>query len=233
MFYQIVLFVWQFVLDLVAVLGMTDDEKDLEIMLLRQQLRIVERKQERGPRIPPWQKVPLAALAVRLKDKASNARAALAESVQLFKPNTLLGWHRAIVRRKWTFEQRRKPGRPPIDAELERWILQVARDDPGLGYEKLAGELRKLGFQVSKTTVSTVLERHGIPPAPERGREGSSWRVFLNHYKDQFLACDFYGASNRDVGDAAIAADDVGVTGPRATAVLSDPRPRYQVYRRV
>ncbi len=42
MFYQIVLFVWQFVLDLVAVLGMTDDEKDLEIMLLRQQLRIVE-----------------------------------------------------------------------------------------------------------------------------------------------------------------------------------------------
>lgn len=36
-----------------------------------------------------------------------------------------------------------------------------------------------------------MLERHGIPPVPERGREGSSWRVFLNHYKDQFLACDF------------------------------------------
>jgi len=66
------------------------------------------------------------------------------------------------------------------------------RDNPGLGYEKLAGELCKLGFQVSKTTVSTVLERHGIPPAPERGRAGSSWHVFLNHYKDQFLACDFF-----------------------------------------
>jgi putative transposase len=192
MFFQIVLFVWQFMLDLVAVLGMADDEKDLEIMLLRQQLRIVERKQERGPQIPRWQKVPLAALAVRLKDKASNARAALEESVRLFKPDTLISWHRAIVRRKWTYQQGRKPGRPPIDTELERWILQVAKDNPGLGYEKLAGELRKLGLEVSKTTVSTVLERHGIPPAPERGREGSSWRVFLNHYKDQFLACDFF-----------------------------------------
>ena len=52
--------------------------------------------------------------------------------------------------------------------------------------------MRKLGFQVSKTTVSTVLERHGVPPAPERGRQGSSWRAFLNHYKDQFSSCDFF-----------------------------------------
>jgi hypothetical protein len=56
-------------------------------MLLRQQLRIVERKQAWGPQIPRWQKVPLAALAVRMKDKASNAREALAESVRLFKPD--------------------------------------------------------------------------------------------------------------------------------------------------
>lgn len=191
-FFRMVLFVWEFVLDLVAVMRMAEDEKDLEIMLLRQQLRIVERKQERGPQIPRWQKVPLAALAVRLKEHASNGRAALTESVRLFKPNTVLGWHRAMVRRKWTYQQERKPGRPPIDAELERWILRVAQDNPDLGYEKLAGEMRKLGFEVSKTTVSTVLQRHGILPAPERRRQGSSWRVFLKHYKDQFLACDFF-----------------------------------------
>jgi putative transposase len=83
--------------------------------------------------------------------------------MRLFKPATVVGWHRAIVRRKWTYQQHSKPGRPPIDAELEGWILQVARDNPGLDYEKLTGELRKLGFKVSKTTVSTVLERHGIP----------------------------------------------------------------------
>ena len=192
MVFRVILFLWEFLMDVLAVSWLSDEEKELELLLLRQQLRIVERKQERGPQIPRWQKVPLARLAVRLKKRARNGRAALESSVRLFRPATVIGWHQAIVRRKWTYQQGRKPGRPPIDVELESWILQVAKDNPGLGYEKLAGELRKLGFQVSKTTVSIVLERHGIPPAPERGRQGSSWRVFLNHYKDQFLACDFF-----------------------------------------
>lgn len=66
----------------------------------------------------------------------------------------------------------------------------MALDNPGLGYEKLEGEMRKLGFEVSYITIRNVLQRHGILPAPERSR--SSWRHFLNHYKDQFLACDFF-----------------------------------------
>jgi putative transposase len=163
MVFRVILFVWEFLMDVLAISQLSEDEKELELLLLRQQLRIVERKQERGPQIPRWQKVPLAMLAVRLKERAGNERAALEASVRLFRPATVVGWHRAIVRRKWTYQQGRKPGRPPIDAELERWILQVAQDNPGLGYEKLAGELRKLGFKVSKTTVSTVLERHGEP----------------------------------------------------------------------
>jgi putative transposase len=183
MAFRVVLFVWEFLMDVLAVSRLSDEEKELEILLSRQQLRIVERKQERGPQIPLWQKAPLAMLAVRLKERARNGRVALEASVRLFKPATVIGWHRAIVRRKWTYQQRSKPGRPPIDAELERWILQVARDNSGLGYERLAGELRTLGFRVSKTTVSIVLELYGVPPAPERGREGSTWRVFLNHYK--------------------------------------------------
>jgi len=87
----VMLFVWQFVLDLVAVMRMSDGEKDLEIMLLRQQLRIVERKQARGRHIPRWQKVPLAALTVQIKDKATHAQTALKESVCLFKPANVLG----------------------------------------------------------------------------------------------------------------------------------------------
>jgi hypothetical protein len=141
MFFRMILFVWDFVLDLAAVSRMTDDEKDLEILLLRQQLRIVERKQERGPQIPRWQKVPLVALVLRLKQKTSHARQALEDSVRLFKPATVLDWHREIVRRKWTYQRKSQSGRPPIDAELEQWILRVARDNPGLGYDKLTGEL--------------------------------------------------------------------------------------------
>lgn len=96
------------------------------------------------------------------------------------------------MRRKWTYKHGNKPGRPRIDKELEVLIVQIAQNNPDLGYEKLAGEMHKLGYTVSKTTVSTVLNRLGILPALERGREGSNWKTFLNHYKDQFLACDFF-----------------------------------------
>jgi hypothetical protein len=83
MFFRMVMFLWEFVLD-------------LEIMLLRQLLRIVERNQKRGPQIPRWQKIPLAVLAVRLKEKAKNARTTLSESVRLFKPETVISWHRDL-----------------------------------------------------------------------------------------------------------------------------------------
>ena len=192
MIFQIILYVWEFMMDIVSVAGMGSDEKDLEILLLRQQLRIVERKHERGPQIPRWQKVPLAMLAMRLKKQAKDGKIALEESVRLFKPATVIGWHRAMVRRKWTYKQGARPGRAAIDKELEQLIVQVARDNPNLGYEKLSGEMGKLGYSVNKTTVGTVLNRHGILPAPERSRQGSNWRTFLNHYKAQFLACDFF-----------------------------------------
>ncbi len=117
----------------------------------------------------------MAVVAVRLKQKARHSRQALEDSIRLFKPATLINWHREIVRRKWTVQQKNRLGRPPIDAELEQWILRVAQDNPGLGYDKLKGELRKLGFKVSPTTIRIVLQRHGIPPAPERSRSGSSW----------------------------------------------------------
>jgi putative transposase len=184
--------VWEFVLDVVALSRMAESEKDLAILLLRQQLRSAERQQARGPQIPRWQKVPLAALAVRLKQTAQRARTALADSVRLFRPATLISWHQAIVRRKWTFQRPAQPGRPPLDAELEDWIIRSSRENPGLGYDKLIGELRKVGFKVSATTLRSVLQRHGIPPAPERAGSSSSWRTFLQHYKDQFLACDFF-----------------------------------------
>jgi hypothetical protein len=93
MIFQISLFVWEFIMDMVSISGMGSDEKDLEILLLRQQLRIAERKQERGSQIPRWQKVPLAMLAMRLKRQARDGKSALEESVKLFKPATVIGWH--------------------------------------------------------------------------------------------------------------------------------------------
>src|SRR5436190_321407 len=119
MVFQLVLFVWCFVLDLATVGRLTESEKDLEIMVLRQQLRIVEPKQQRGPQIPRWQKVALVALVIRWKVKAVKSQRQLKHSLLLFKPETLLDWHRELVRRQSTFQRERQPGRPPIDPDVE------------------------------------------------------------------------------------------------------------------
>jgi hypothetical protein len=161
MFFHLMMCFWSFILDLAAISRLTGGERDLEILLLRQQLQIVERRQQRGPHIPRWQKVPLAVLAYRLKQRAANTHEALQASVRLFKPDTLLGWHRELVRRKWTFKQGRRPGRPPIDEELEEWIVRVAQDNSDLGYDKLEGELRKLGFEASSTAIRSPGIIHG------------------------------------------------------------------------
>jgi putative transposase len=59
-----------------------------------------------------------------------------------------------------------------------------------MGYDKIQGELLKLGYCLDPTTIKNVLRRHRRHPAPIRG--ATSWRTFLNHYRHQMLACDFF-----------------------------------------
>lgn len=190
MFFQMVLFAWASALDLVAICQMADEVKDVEILLLRQQLRIAERRQKRGPHIPRWQKIPLAVLAQRLKETTVDAQKILVASVRLFRPETVLNWHREARRRKWTFKRKQAGGRPRTSPETEAWIIQMAHENPRWGYDRIQGELCKIGVDLDPTTVANIMKRHGIPPAPQRGR--STCRVFLNHYRDQMLACDFF-----------------------------------------
>jgi len=86
----------------------------------------------------------------------------------LVTPETLLRWHRHLVRRKWT--QPRSPGRPPLPPATIELIVRMARENPRWGYQRIQGELRKLGIAVSATSVRTVLRAHRLPPAPRRLR---------------------------------------------------------------
>jgi transposase InsO family protein len=110
----------------------------------------------------------------------------------LFKPDTVLKWHRDLVRRKWTFAKKAPLGRPPISPELEALILRLAKENPSWGYGKIEGELGKLGYDVGRSTIRDVLKRKHVPPAPERCKRGSTWRTFLAHYKGEIVACDFF-----------------------------------------
>jgi transposase InsO family protein len=75
---------------------------------------------------------------------------------------------------------------------VEALALRLARENAGWGYRRIQGDLVKLGHRLSHTTVRAVLQRHGLPPAPERQRRGSPWRQFLARHQDQLLACDFF-----------------------------------------
>jgi putative transposase len=176
-------------LDILATLKVAQNEKDLEIIMLRQQVRILQRKAPSSPRISKPEKLILTALSFQMKQTAAGFRNCLHRCFFLFKPETLLKWHRELVKRKWTFQPRTRGGRPRIDPELEVLIIRMAQENPRWGSKRIHGELVKLGFDLDKKTVRNILKHNGILPSTRRNR--SSWRTFLKHYKGQILACDF------------------------------------------
>jgi putative transposase len=167
-----------------------ESEKDLEILLLRRQLAIYERRQAQAPRLWRSEKLPLVVLGNRLKARTGRTIKAMGEVIRIVKPATLFSWHQQLVRLKWTYRRRNSGGRPRTDREIERLVVRLARENDW-GIERIEGELKKLGYTISHETVGNILRRHGIPPAPER-ETSPSWRHLMTHYKDQLLACDFF-----------------------------------------
>jgi putative transposase len=178
-------------ISMVRLSRMSDSEKELEILILRHQLDILERKQQRPLRRNRAEKLILAVLTARLKKATKRPAVQLRYVIHIFQPETVLRWHRDLVRRKWTFKRMAKGGRPRISQELEALIVHLARENKCWGYGRIEGELLKLGFVVSASTVRHVLNRHGILPAPVR--HGSiGLRHLMRHCKQHLLACDFF-----------------------------------------
>jgi putative transposase len=157
--------------------------KDVEILVLRHQLKVLRRQAGR-PRLRWVDRVVLAA--------ASRAIPRPAWSSFLVSPQTLLRWHRELVRRKWTYNRKRACGRPPLDSDTRELILRLGRENRTWGCIRIQGELAKLGIRVSATTIRTLLRREGLGPAPRRS--GSTWSEFLRAQARGVLACDFFTA---------------------------------------
>ena len=155
-------------------------DKELEILLLRRQLAIYERKQRQPMRLTRGEKLTLVVLAVHLKASTGRTIKQLGEVIRIVKPKTVIGWHRELVRWKWTYRQQNCGGRPRIDREIKRLVVRLAREN-GWGNERIEGELLKLGYAISDETVANILRRHGIPPVPERDTS-PSWRHLMTHY---------------------------------------------------
>ncbi|HEY8776679.1 MAG TPA: integrase core domain-containing protein [Gaiellaceae bacterium] len=156
------------------------DVKDVELLVLRLELAILRRQVAR-PKLGMADRALLAATAVHLPRPQ--------RTVLLVTPRTLLRWHRTLVRRKW----RQPPGqvgRPPLSPQIRELALRLARENPRWGHRRICGELRKLGFIVSATSIRRLLAHAGLGPAPRRG--GPSWREFLRSQATSIIACDFF-----------------------------------------
>ena len=151
---------------------MSAGEKDLEILLLRQQLMILERKMKGPARVTRAEKLTLAVITNKPRNTTQSTVKDLRGVMRIFQPKTVIGWHGELVRRKWTYRRKQRGGRPRIAPEVEQLIVQLARENEW-GYSKIAGELRKLGYKASKPTIANVLARHGIVPAPQRDNSPS------------------------------------------------------------
>src|SRR5918995_2385655 len=154
--------------------------KDVELLVLRHQLSVLGR-QERRSRLRPADRALLAALTRLLPQPRRRGL--------IVTPQTLLRWHRELVRRNWA-QPHRNPGRPPVDGRVRELVLRFARENPGWGYPRIAGELLKLGLRVSPSTVRRILLANQLGPAPRRS--GPSWRQFLRRQAASMLACDFF-----------------------------------------
>jgi putative transposase len=168
--------------DLLSVRDRELAELQAEVLVLRHQLRVLQR-QVRRPRWRPGDRLVLATIMELLPKRRWSAL--------MPSPETILRWHRELVRRKWaSFRKRPRRVRSAMDQELVDLILRLAGENPRWGYRRIQGELLKLGRPCSHVTIRKVMRSHRVPPAPRRSTR--TWEEFIRQHAAHLLAADFF-----------------------------------------
>ncbi len=108
------------------------------------------------------------------------------QTLAIFKPDTLVRWHRKGFRLYWTWKSRRRQGgRPSIDPGVRELIRTMSRNNVGWGAPRIHGELQMLGIQISESTVAKYMIRHRNPPS-------QTWRTFLENHAAELVSVDFF-----------------------------------------
>ena len=164
--------------------GLVNREQAKVVDYLREENRVLrEQLGERRLRLSDEQRARLAARAAAL------GRSLLESIATIVTPDTLLRWHRRLVAAKSTYKGPSQVGRPPVMAKIRELTIQMATDNSGWGYSRIAGALANVGHTVARTTVANICKRAGISPAPERP---TSWRTFLKSHAGAIAAADFF-----------------------------------------
>ena len=170
-----------------------------EILILRHQLAVLQRRQPCRPNLN-WADRALLATLLGVIPEARRQGLRL-----LVTPDTILRWHRDIVCRRWAARSMRgKTGRPATRRDIRALVLRLARENPGWGYRRIHGELAGLGVKIAASTVWEILKKAGIDPAPRR--LAPTWPQFLRSQAEAILACDFFTADLLDGTQAYVLA---------------------------
>jgi transposase InsO family protein len=166
--------------------GSVDEELLLRNEYLVAENRILRHQIEGRVLLTDAERQTLAELGKKL------GKQALEEVANIVKPDTILAWHRKLVAEKFDgSEQRKSVGRPRVDKELEDLIIQMAKENRSWGYDRIAGALAELGYEVSDQTVGNILKRRGLPTAPDR-QKTTTWRDFIRTHMEMLWATDFF-----------------------------------------
>jgi putative transposase len=114
--------------------------------------------------------------------------------LRVARPDTILAWYRKLVAHKFDGSKaRRGPGRLRVTCKAEQLIVRLAEENREWGYDRIAGALANLGYRVCDQTVGNILQRHGLPPAPERKRT-TTWSAFIRTHLALLAGTDFFTA---------------------------------------
>src|SRR5271157_3933575 len=165
--------------------------KTAEILILHHQLAVLQRQQPCRPKLN-WADRALLTTLLSVIPKARRQGLGL-----LVTPDTILRWHRDIVRRRWAARSvPGKAGRPAGRRNIKALVLRLACENPEWGYRRIHGELAGLGVKIAASTAWEILKNAGIDPAPRRS--GPTWSQFLRSQAEAILACDFFTADLLD-----------------------------------
>ena len=173
---------------LAYVTGTVDQELLLRNEYLVAENRILKAQIKGRLLLSEEEKTTLAEIAHRL------GRKALEEVAGAAQPDTILGWYRKLIAKKFDGSKfRKRVGRPRVAEEIERLVVRMAKENPSWSYDRIVGALANLGHRLSDQTVGNILRRHGLSPAPKR-KQTVSWKDFIRSHRDVLVGMDFFTA---------------------------------------
>ena len=173
---------------LAYITGMVDQELLARNEYLAAENRILKARLKGRLKLSDAERATLGEIGHRL------GRKILSEVASVARPDTISVWYRKLIARKFDGSKaRRSPGRPRIKREVEQLIVRMAKENRDWGYDRIAGALANLGYEVCDQTVGNVLQRHGLSPAPERKRT-TTWSAFIRIHLALLAGTDFFTA---------------------------------------